>query len=76
MFPSLDEDQLKEVSIWLQEDLEIMCPMNDNKVPREWLVIRRDWQESFSAYKMKSQLFLTYETKQIDEGKEDTEEAN
>lgn len=56
--------------------VEMMCPRNDNKVPREWVVIRRDWQETFSAYKLKSQLFLTYETSQIDEGKEDTEEAN
>lgn len=57
---------------WIEE----MCKMNDNKVPREWVVIRRDGQEFFSAYKLKSQLFLTYETSQIDEGKEDTEEAN
>lgn len=57
-------------------DVEMMCPMNDNKVPREWVVIRRDWQESYSAYKLKSQLFLGYETKMIDEGKEDTEENN
>lgn len=58
------------------EAIEVMCPLNANKVPREWVVIRRDGQEFFSAYKLKSQLFLTYETKQIDEGKEDTEEAN
>lgn len=57
-------------------DVEMMCPLNDNKVPREWVVIRRDWQESYSAYKLKSQLFLGYETKMIDEGKEDTEENN
>ena len=54
----------------------MMCPMNDNKVPREWVVIRRDWQETYSAYKLKSQLFLGHETKMIDEGAEDTEEAN
>lgn len=57
-------------------DVEMMCPLNDNKVPREWVVIRRDWQETYSAYKLKSQLFLGYETKMIDEGKEDTEENN
>lgn len=57
-------------------DIEVMCPLNDNKVPREWVVIRRDGQETYSAYKLKSQLFLGYETKMIDEGKEDTEEAN
>lgn len=67
---------LSQLSDELQRDIEVMCPMNDNKVPREWVVIRRDWQETYSAYKLKSQLFLGYETKMIDEGKEDTEEAN
>lgn len=57
-------------------NLEVMCPLNDNKVPREWVVIRRDGQETFSAYKLKSQLFLGYETAQLDEGSEDTEEEN
>ena len=60
---------------WTNE-IEMMCQLNWWTVPREWVVIRRDGQETFSAYKLKSQLFLGYETKQIDEGKEDTEEAN
>lgn len=55
--------------------IEIMCPLNDNKVPREGVVIRRDGQESYSAYKLKSQLFLTYETKMLDEWEIDTEES-
>ena len=59
---------------WLLNDIEVMCPMNEGKVPREWVVIRRDGQETFSAYKLKSQLFLGYETKQLDEGVPDTEE--
>ena len=46
--------------------IEVMCSMNEGKVPREWVVIRRDWQETYSAYKLKSQLFLTYETKELD----------
>lgn len=54
-------------------DIEVMSPLNDNKVPREWVVIRRDGQETYSAYKLKSQLFLTWETKQLDEGWEDLE---
>ena len=54
--------------------IEMMCPMNESKVPREWVVIRRDAQETFSAYKLKSQLFLTHETKAIDEWVPDTEE--
>lgn len=56
--------------------VEMMCPLNDNKVPREWVVIRRDGQETFSAYKLKSQLFLGYETRQLDEAVVDMEEAN
>lgn len=58
----------------LIEQIEVMCPLNDGKVPREGVVIRRDGQETFSAYKLKSQLFLGYETKQLDEGVPDTEE--
>ena len=58
---------------WLLDNIEVMCPLNDNKVPREWVVIRRDGQETYSAYKLKSQLFLTWETKQLDEGWEDLE---
>lgn len=58
------------------DEIEIMCPMNDGKVPREGVVIRRDGKESYSAYKLKSQLFLGYETAEIDKGSVDTEEAN
>lgn len=58
---------------WLAEKVEMMCPLNDNKVPREGVVIRRDGQDTYSAYKLKSQLFLTWETKQLDEGWEDLE---
>lgn len=53
--------------------IERMCPLNDEKVPREGVVIRRDGQETYSAYKLKSQMFLTWETKQLDEGWEDLE---
>ena len=53
--------------------IEVMCSMNEWKVPREWVVIRRDGQETYSAYKLKSQLFLTHETKMIDTGWEDLE---
>lgn len=58
------------------ERIEEMCPLNGLNVPREWVVIRRDGQETFSAYKLKSQLFLGYETEQHDAGTEDTEEQN
>lgn len=51
-----------------------MCILNNLEVPREWVVIRRDGQETYSAYKLKSQLFLGYETAQIDAWAEDTEE--
>lgn len=65
-----------EMINWISNDIEIMCPLNDNKVPREGVVIRRDGKETYSAYKLKSQLFLTHETKEIDNGTVDTEEAN
>lgn len=58
------------------ELIETMCPLNGWTVPREWVVIRRDGQEFFSAYKLKSQLFLGYETKQLDDSVVDMEEAN
>lgn len=57
-------------------NVEMMCEMNYGKVPREGIVIRRDGMETYSAYKLKSQLFLGYETAQIDAGTEDTEESN
>lgn len=57
-------------------NIEVMCPLNNASVPREWVVIRRDGQETFSAYKLKSQLFLGYETAEIDKGTVDTEENN
>lgn len=60
---------------WTNE-IETMCPLNGWTVPREWVVIRRDGQETYSAYKLKSQLFLGYETRQLDEAVVDMEEAN
>lgn len=59
-----------------QLQIEEMCMWNDGKVPREWVVIRRDGQETFSAYKLKSQLFLGYETARLDEAVVDMEESN
>lgn len=60
----------------IYDSIEVMCKLNNEKVPREWVVIRRDAQETYSAYKLKSQLFLGYETSQFDAGTEDTEEQN
>lgn len=57
-------------------EVEVMCKLNDEKVPREGVVIRRDGQEAYSAYKLKSQLFLTYETKELDAAVVDMEEVN
>ena len=37
------EDITHPTSAWC---IEVMCPLNDNKVPREWVVIRRDGQET------------------------------
>ena len=61
----------KDFALWL--GIEEMCSMNDKKVPREWVVIRKDGKETYSAYKLKSQLFLLHESKVIDEGGEDLE---
>lgn len=47
--------------------IEKMCPMNNNEVPYEGIVIRRDWKSKFDAYKIKSRMFLWYETKLLDE---------
>lgn len=66
----------KAISEKWSNQVECMCSRNDFKVPREWVVIRRDGQETFSAYKLKSQLFLGYETAQLDEAVVDMEEAN
>lgn len=62
-----EDEFLNENDLW---DIEVMCNFNDKKVPREWVVIRRDGKETFSAYKLKSQMFLTYETKLLDAGEE------
>lgn len=61
---------------FLKLDVEKIDRRNTDNAPREGVVIRRDGQETYSAYKLKSQLFLWYETAQIDAGTEDTEEAN
>lgn len=72
--PLIKTQQLYANDWVLYPYVEMMCPLNDNKVPREWVVIRRDGEESFSAYKLKSQLFLGYETAQLDAGTPDMEE--
>ena len=51
-------------------DIEKMCPMNNLEVPYEGICIRRDGQTKYDTYKIKSKLFLGYETKLIDEGVE------
>lgn len=72
----IDDKILDEIVKWFSISIEQMCPLNENKVPREGVVIRRDGMESYSAYKLKSQLFLEWETKEIDNWTEDTEESN
>ena len=57
-----NRDEILEM-IW---DIEILCPLNNGKVPREGVVIRIDGKENYSAYKLKSQMFLTWETSQLD----------
>lgn len=47
-----------------------------NKSPAEGLVVRRDGLSSFSAYKLKSKLFLKGETESLDKGEENIEDQN
>lgn len=48
-------------------NLEKDCSYCVNKVPAEGIVVRRDGQDTYSAYKLKSKRFLERETKQLDE---------
>ncbi len=47
-----------------------------NKVYAEGVVVRIDGKSSFSAYKLKSKLFLNHETKELDSGVENIEDQN
>lgn len=51
-------------------NIEKMCEMNNFEVPYEGICIRRDAQTRYDTYKIKSRMFLGYETKLIDEGVE------
>jgi hypothetical protein len=53
--------------------LEKMCPHNRKEVPNEGVVVRIDRLEEAEAYKLKSFLFLEWETKQLDRGEVDLE---
>ena len=57
---------------YLEED----CKYNPKGTPSEGIVVRRDGQETFSAYKLKSKRFLEFETKQLDSGEVSVEEEN
>ena len=52
---------------------DVMCPLNDFKVPAEGVVLRRDHLESSEAWKLKSFLFTAGETKALDAGTVDIE---
>lgn len=61
----------------LQEKyLEKDCIHCINKVPAEGIVVRRDGQPTFSAYKLKSKRFLEKETKQLDSGEVNIEDSD
>lgn len=48
--------------------LEKDCKYNPKGTPAEGIVVRRDGQETFSAFKLKSKRFLEFESKQLDSG--------
>lgn len=53
---------------WLTANyLEKDCTYCVNKVPAEGIVVRKDGQETYSAYKLKAKRFFERETKQLDE---------
>lgn len=72
LFPELDpsnhwhENVLKKLEEKFQ--IEDDCFMCSNKVPREGIVIRKETQFDFEAYKLKSYSFLLRETKELDKG--------
>lgn len=53
--------------------LEKKCEHCKNDVPSEGIVIRLDGMPTYSAYKLKSKLFLLYESKLLDNKMEDFE---
>lgn len=54
-------------------NLEQMCPLNNNEVPAEGVVLRIDRSSSFDAFKVKSFLFNKRETQMLDKGEVDIE---
>lgn len=54
---------------------EGLCPYNDYKVPAEGVVIRIDHVSQSEAYKLKNYAFLQHETKMLDKGTGDMEDA-
>ena len=60
----------------LEEDYnEKDCHMCNNKVPEEGIVVRKEQLFSCESYKLKSFAFLQKESKQLDSGEENIEDA-
>jgi len=55
---------------------DTMCKMNNSEVPSEGIVLRVEGIYSPTPYKLKNYAFLERETKLLDAGEEDIEEAN
>ena len=54
-------------------NLEQMCPLNNNEVPAEGVVLRIDNSRTFDVFKVKSFLFNKRETQMLDKGEVDIE---
>lgn len=80
LYPNIpiDENWHSEVLKSLKEDknhfgMECNEPLNNKKMPREGIVIRKDGDPICEAYKLKCSNFLLMESKAIDKGNVDIE---
>lgn len=79
MFPEIPVDEKWNESVLSKMvnhkpfEMEVMCSLNNNKVPAEGCVLRKDSIYGFNAFKLKSFKFLEGESKELDSGQADIE---
>jgi len=80
-FPYVTGGPLADWQEYFVKHLEVlhvsgaMCQHNNNEVPAEGVVLKVDRLEEDEAYKLKSFVFLEWESKQLDKGEADMETA-